>query len=56
VVHRVDCRQAARLSAASFIGFATLDEALASGRRPCTQCLKNQATAPKEQVPPDDGK
>ena len=56
VFHRVDCRQAARLSAANFIGFATLDEALASGRKPCTQCLKNRATAPKEGVPPDDGK
>jgi micrococcal nuclease len=55
VFHRVDCPQAGRLSAANFIGFAELDKALASGRKPCSQCLKNQTTAPAKEASPDNG-
>lgn len=40
VYHRAACAQAKRISAAHFQGYATEDAARATGRRPCSQCLK----------------
>ena len=41
VFHRVDCSHAKRIPAANFKGYASLVEALASGRKACGQCGEN---------------
>ena len=42
VFHRAECAQAKRITAANFHGYRTLEDARASGRRPCSQCLKDE--------------
>lgn len=44
VFHRANCAQAKRIVAAHYQGYRTETEARASGRRPCSQCMKD---APK---------
>lgn len=40
VFHLAGCAQAKRISAAHYVGFRSEVDARASGRRPCSQCLK----------------
>lgn len=40
VYHRSECAQAKRISAAHYQGYASEEAARATGRRPCSQCLK----------------
>lgn len=44
VIHRAACAIAKRISPANFQGYKTYAEALATGRRPCSQCLKEPPT------------
>ncbi|MBI3828924.1 MAG: thermonuclease family protein [Planctomycetes bacterium] len=43
VFHRAECAQAKRISAAHYVGFRSEEDARASGRRPCSQCMKASA-------------
>jgi endonuclease YncB( thermonuclease family) len=47
VFHRADCPQAQHISPANFEGYRSMEEALATGRRPCSQCLKEGASQPR---------
>lgn len=47
VFHRADCPQALLIAPANFQTYQTLEDALATGRRPCRQCLSDLA-APAE--------
>ncbi len=42
VFHRSECAQAKRISPAHFQGYRSLEEVLATGRKPCSQCIKKE--------------
>jgi hypothetical protein len=38
VFHRADCKSAAKISAKNVVKYATRDEAIQAGKKPCAEC------------------
>ena len=38
VFHRADCKSAAKISAKNLVHYATRDEAIQAGKKPCAEC------------------
>ncbi|MCK6472119.1 MAG: thermonuclease family protein [Planctomycetes bacterium] len=49
VFHRPGCSHVTRTGAKSLVGYASLEEAVATGRRMCTLCAKHEAAKPPAQ-------